>query len=115
MISPIKVSSPSEHLAHLAESQKDFIRVRAANDLRLGNKPMLVLPNGVTLLAVLQTYAFDRREDPDGSFGLGLEHTGLRSEVARTIAGRLGLKFDGPRPTFEQNIEGHRRSMQRIV
>lgn len=105
------MSPGSEILAHTSPTQRDFILARAAGDLRVSKKPMLIFPNGVSLLDVLRTFASDMREDVEGSLDLGLPHVATRAEIAAMVAARLGLKFNAPTLSLDEVVELERSAL----
>ena len=107
----IERSSASENLAHFSDAQRDFIRLRAADDLRHGRPATLRFRNGVELSAVLKTFDKDRSDDLEGSLALDLQHVATKSEVARSIAGRLGLQFDAPPISLDEAVAMELKSL----
>ena len=93
--------SKSERLAHFNDAQREFIKLRAARDLRLGNPAVLSFINGVSLIDVLKSFATDRRPDPEGTFELDMLDA-LHCETASSLAGRLKLAFDPPLLTLDE-------------
>jgi hypothetical protein len=104
--------NPSEALAHMTPAQLDFIRLRAAEDLHQGRPATLRFRNGVELISVLQSFRHDQHDDVEGCMSLDLQHVGTKAEVARSIAGRLGLHFDAQTPNLDEAIEMARAAME---
>ena len=91
--SSIAAISPAEQLAHWSLPQKEFVKTRAAEDLRTSGATPLTFKKGVTLAMVLNTFATDSRDDAETSFALNIGHVGTHSECAKSLAERLGLRI----------------------
>ena len=83
--------SPTEWLSHSSQYQRDYILTHAADQLRLRGKTTLTLANGLPLLAVLDTFKTDTREDVQTSRALNLLHVATRQECAAMLRARLKL------------------------
>lgn len=88
-------TKPTAIAVTLGEADRLNVLGRAVNDHVAGRAPRLKFQNGQTLEGVLSTFRHDRRSCDLGP-ELGLSQEAYRSEVAATLAGRLGIRFDPP-------------------